>query len=184
MQAIQKIIEDAWEIRTTLQPATAPAKIGEAVASVIEQLGERGHLAGPSMGALIALVLAARLPHLRRSVAIIDIGPEASKANIENTVRGIGTRPERFESRDAALDFAGDVTHVFHLAAATSVADSLNRPLEHLRVNAGGTMLLAEALRARQPGARLVYIGSAEVYGPPQSLPLSLIHISEPTRPY
>ncbi len=45
---------------------------------------------------------------------------------------------------DAALDFAGEVTHVFHLAAATSVADSLNRPLEHLRINAGGTMLLAE----------------------------------------
>ena len=84
---------------------TASDMVSDA-ASVIEQLGERVHLAGHSMGARIALVLAARLPHLLRSVAIIDIGPEASKANIENTVRGIGTRPERFESRDAALEFA------------------------------------------------------------------------------
>jgi 2,3,4,5-tetrahydropyridine-2-carboxylate N-succinyltransferase len=38
MQEIQKIIEDAWEIRTTLQPGTAPAKIGEAVAIVLGQL--------------------------------------------------------------------------------------------------------------------------------------------------
>ena len=85
---------------------------------------------------------------------------------------------------DAALDFAGEVTHVFHLAAATSVADSLNRPLEHLRINAGGTMLLAEALRARRPGARFVCIGSAEVYGPPQFLPMTEAHPLAPANPY
>lgn len=88
------------------------------------------------------------------------------------------------EGVDAALDFAGEITHVFHLAAATSVADSLNRPLEHLRINAGGTILLAEALRARQSGARLVYIGSAEVYGPPQFLPMTEGHPLAPANPY
>jgi 2,3,4,5-tetrahydropyridine-2-carboxylate N-succinyltransferase len=40
MQEIQKIIEDAWEIRTTLQPNSAPAKIGEAVSTVIGLLDE------------------------------------------------------------------------------------------------------------------------------------------------
>ena len=40
MQAIQKIIEDAWEDRATLQPGTAPAKIGEAVATVLGLLDE------------------------------------------------------------------------------------------------------------------------------------------------
>ena len=40
MQAIQQIIDDAWEIRTTLQPGSAPAKIGEAVATVIGLLDE------------------------------------------------------------------------------------------------------------------------------------------------
>lgn len=85
---------------------------------------------------------------------------------------------------DAALGLAGEVTHVFHLAAATSVADSLKRPLEHLRINAGGTILLAEALRARRPAARLVYIGSAEVYGPPQFLPMTEEHPLAPANPY
>ncbi|HJW02857.1 MAG TPA: 2,3,4,5-tetrahydropyridine-2,6-dicarboxylate N-succinyltransferase [Azospira sp.] len=40
MQELQKIIEDAWENRTSLQPGTAPAKIGEAVAHVLEQLDQ------------------------------------------------------------------------------------------------------------------------------------------------
>jgi 2,3,4,5-tetrahydropyridine-2-carboxylate N-succinyltransferase len=38
MQELQQIIEDAWESRTSLQPGTAPAKIGEAVDHVLEQL--------------------------------------------------------------------------------------------------------------------------------------------------
>ena len=38
MQQYQNIIEEAWENRASLQPGTAPAKIGEAVAAVIGQL--------------------------------------------------------------------------------------------------------------------------------------------------
>ena len=38
MQELQQIIEDAWESRTSLQPGTAPAKIGEAADHVLEQL--------------------------------------------------------------------------------------------------------------------------------------------------
>ena len=38
MQEFQQIIEDAWENRASLQPGTAPAKIGEAVGKVIAAL--------------------------------------------------------------------------------------------------------------------------------------------------
>ena len=38
MQQFQQIIEEAWENRTSLQPGTAPAKIGEAVAKVLAEL--------------------------------------------------------------------------------------------------------------------------------------------------
>jgi 2,3,4,5-tetrahydropyridine-2-carboxylate N-succinyltransferase len=38
MQELQKIIEDAWEIRTELKPGSAPAKIGEAVDHLLAQL--------------------------------------------------------------------------------------------------------------------------------------------------
>ena len=40
MQAIQQIIDEAWENRSSLQPGQAPAAIGEAVAEVLSQLDE------------------------------------------------------------------------------------------------------------------------------------------------
>ncbi len=40
MQELQKIIEEAWEIRTDLKPGSAPAKIGEAVDHVIAELDD------------------------------------------------------------------------------------------------------------------------------------------------
>ena len=40
MQAIQQIIEKAWEDRAALQPGSAPAAIGEAVAEVLGRLDE------------------------------------------------------------------------------------------------------------------------------------------------
>lgn len=87
---------------------------------VIESLGPPLHLVGHSMGARTALVLPARKPRLLRSVSVIDIGPEASKANIADTVRGIEGRPARFASTADALAYAfrnrtptEDDTHIF-----------------------------------------------------------------------
>jgi len=40
MDALQSIIEDAWENRTSLAPKTAPARIGEAVDHVLSELDE------------------------------------------------------------------------------------------------------------------------------------------------
>lgn len=73
---------------------------------VIAGIGRPVHVAGHSMGARIALLLAARHPEAVRSAAIIDIGPEASRANIRATVSAIAARPERFASREEAFSFA------------------------------------------------------------------------------
>ncbi len=40
MQAIQQIIDEAWENRSSLQPGKAPAAIGEAVANVLDELDQ------------------------------------------------------------------------------------------------------------------------------------------------
>ncbi len=73
---------------------------------VIQYLGSSVHLVGHSMGARIAILVAARYPRLLDSVAIVDIGPEASASNIAATVAGVSSRPERFASRDEAVAFA------------------------------------------------------------------------------
>jgi GDP-4-dehydro-6-deoxy-D-mannose reductase len=55
---------------------------------------------------------------------------------------------------------------VVHLAALSSVAASLARPLDAYRVNYLGTCAVLAAARRHVPGARVLLVGSAECYGP------------------
>lgn len=88
------------------KPATRYA-VGNYVrdaAHVIEALGLAPvRLVGHSMGARVAMVLAARRPELARSVAIVDIGPEEWRANWQQSVAGLNRVPESFPSVDAAI---------------------------------------------------------------------------------
>lgn len=63
------------------------------------------HVVGHSMGARVAIVLAARYPALVRSAAIVDIGPERWKANAAGTVAAFDRMPSRFSDRADALAF-------------------------------------------------------------------------------
>lgn len=57
-------------------------------------------------------------------------------------------------------------THVVHLAGQASAALSYQRPVETYRVNAIGTWTVLEAVRRERAGARVLVVGSGEVYGP------------------
>lgn len=76
------------------------------VEAVIRSLGVRPHLVGHSMGARIAMLVAARSPESIRSVAIIDIGPDKWQENIDATKRGVRGRRETFASTDDLFKFA------------------------------------------------------------------------------
>jgi GDP-4-dehydro-6-deoxy-D-mannose reductase len=54
---------------------------------------------------------------------------------------------------------------IFHLAAHASVAQAASSPLETYRANVLGTAYVVEALREYAPAAKLLFVGSAEVYG-------------------
>lgn len=63
---------------------------------------ERPHLVGHSMGARVALVAAARRPGRFQSVAIVDIGPEAWRANWVETWAAFERMPKQFASMQDA----------------------------------------------------------------------------------
>lgn len=75
---------------------------------------------------------------------------------------------------------------LFHLAAASSVAASWNDPAGVLRVNAGGFLTVAEAVRAEQLSPRIVVSGSGEQYGlvRPEENPVSEETLPRPANPY
>ncbi|MBX7257027.1 MAG: GDP-mannose 4,6-dehydratase [Candidatus Hydrogenedentes bacterium] len=82
------------------------------------------------------------------------------------------------------VKWACDATHVFHLAAVTFVPFSSRNPADTMAVNVEGTILLASALREVNAAARMVFVGSAAVYGIPESLPITESHRISPREPY
>lgn len=71
---------------------------------------------------------------------------------------------------------------VFHLAAVTSVPQSLDEPIFVHKVNALGTLTVIEA--ARKAGARVVFSSSAAVYGDDPTLPKTEDLPTFPISPY
>jgi GDP-4-dehydro-6-deoxy-D-mannose reductase len=73
---------------------------------------------------------------------------------------------------------------VFHLAALASVGRSWAAPAETLTGNLAMTANLLEAVRLEAPQAAVVLVGSAELYGPPERLPVDETAPLRPQNPY
>jgi UDP-glucose 4-epimerase len=76
-----------------------------------------------------------------------------------------------------------DVDYVYHMAAVTSVPQSVNDPLRSNEVNITGTLKVLEA--AKKCGVRkLIFSSSSAVYGETESLPISEKNPINPLSPY
>lgn len=98
-----------------------------------------------------------------------------------------GYLPCDFGSSDdinALLESVGELSHVFHLAARTFVPDSMADPSGAFQVNLIGTIHLLNRLARMPRPPRVVFVGSAEAYGPPQFLPMTELHPLAPENPY
>jgi GDP-4-dehydro-6-deoxy-D-mannose reductase len=73
---------------------------------------------------------------------------------------------------------------VYHLAARAHVGASWREPAAFVRDNAALALNVLEAVRAEAPGAAVVMVGSGEVYGPPERLPVTEEAPLRPQNPY
>ena len=81
------------------------------------------------------------------------------------------------------IQHARDVDIVVHMAGPPSVAQSFGQAAEYVRVHAQGTASVLSA--AHLAGVRqFIYISSAEVYGRPESNPVSESHLVQARSPY
>ena len=69
---------------------------------------------------------------------------------------------------------------IFNLAGQVSHIDSMRDPHNDLEVNCRAQLTLLEACRHHNPGAKVVYAGTRQVYGRPQSLPVTEAHLVRP----
>ncbi len=70
---------------------------------------------------------------------------------------------------------------IFNLAGQVSHIDSMRDPHTDLEVNCRAQLTLLEACRHHNPGVKVVYAGTRQVYGRPESLPVSESHLVRPT---
>ncbi|WP_035690629.1 SDR family NAD(P)-dependent oxidoreductase [Azospirillum halopraeferens] len=114
--------------------------------------------------------LAHRLAASGRRVLILD---NLSRAGVERNLAWLqATHGDRIDAvvadlRDRAVVDAcvARAQAIFHLAAQVAVTTSLDDPAADFAVNAGGTLNLLEAIRARGDRPPLVFTSTNKVYG-------------------
>jgi UDP-glucose 4-epimerase len=70
---------------------------------------------------------------------------------------------------------------LFNLAGQVSHIDSMSDPFTDLEINCRSQLWILEAVRKRNPGLKIVYAGTRQVYGKPMKLPVDETHLLNPT---
>jgi UDP-glucose 4-epimerase len=128
--------------------------------------------------------LARALVELGADVLIVDSLIPDSGANFFN-IDGVADRV-RVNVSDIRLQttlnhLVKDREVIFNLAGQISHIDSMNDPYGDLDINCRSQLCLLEACRLSNPAAKVVYAGTRQVYGRPDSLPVTEDHLVRPT---
>jgi UDP-glucose 4-epimerase len=70
---------------------------------------------------------------------------------------------------------------IFNLAGQVSHIDSIRDPHTDLEINCRSQLTLLEACRRHNPGAKVVYASTRQIYGRPDFLPVTEQHLVRPT---
>ena len=70
---------------------------------------------------------------------------------------------------------------IFNVAGQVSHIDSMQDPYTDLEINCRAQLSLLEACRRNNPGVKIVYAGTRQVYGHPETLPVTEDHLVRPT---
>jgi len=70
---------------------------------------------------------------------------------------------------------------LFNLAGQVSHIDSMTDPFTDLEINCRSQLWILEAVRKRNPGIKIVYAGTRQIYGKPMHLPVDESHLLNPT---
>ena len=70
---------------------------------------------------------------------------------------------------------------IFNLAGQVSHIDSMRDPETDLEINCRAQLTMLEACRRRNPGVKIVYAGTRQVYGKPERLPVDEGQLVRPT---
>jgi UDP-glucose 4-epimerase len=117
-------------------------------------------------------------------IIIIDSLAEAQGGNLYN-IEGIKDRVKLnvADMNDSWVinHLVGGVDYIFNLAGSVSHIDSMMMPHNDLHFNCAAHLSLLEACRMFNPGVKIVFTSTRQVYGKPAYLPLDEQHRIQPT---
>ncbi|MFN7982296.1 MAG: NAD-dependent epimerase/dehydratase family protein [Vicinamibacterales bacterium] len=83
--------------------------------------------------------------------------------------------------REAMTELVRGQSIIFNLAGQVSHIDSMRDPYTDLDINCRSQLTLLEACRHVNPGAKVVFAGTRQIYGRPDTLPVDESHLVRPT---
>jgi UDP-glucose 4-epimerase len=127
--------------------------------------------------------LARQLVNLGADVLLIDALLPDYGGNLFNIVDfadrvRVNIADVRMQSTIGVLARGQDV--IFNLAGQVSHIDSMRDPYTDLEINCRAQLSILEACRMNNPGVRVVYAGTRQVYGRPEYLPVDERHLVRP----
>jgi len=127
--------------------------------------------------------LARELVRLGARVAVVDALIPEYGGNVRNLAGVAGKiRIHRVDVREHAklAKLVRGQDFLFNLAGQTSHMDSMTDPETDLEINGRAQLALLEACRRENPGVRIVFASTRQIYGKPDYLPVDEKH---PVRP-
>lgn len=127
----------------------------------------------------IGSTLAIRLAELGAEITIIDsLIPEygGNLWNIEPVRDRVHINISDVRDEHAMKYLIQGHDYLFNLAGQTSHIDSMQNPFPDLEINARAQLSILEACRKHNPGIKLVFASTRQLYGAPQYLPVDEKH--------
>jgi UDP-glucose 4-epimerase len=127
-----------------------------------------------------------RLTNAGHSVVALDNLSTGKKTNLANSERCPNFQLVQADVRRIPRSFVKRVRRVdriVHLAALTSVQQSMRDPVTTTEVNVVGTLNILKAAKMLR-AERILFASSAAVYGAPQTFPITEEASSKPISPY
>jgi len=128
--------------------------------------------------------LARRLVDLGADVLLVDsLIPDygGNLFNIDGIADRVRVNVADVRQQSTMNYLVRDRAVIFNLAGQVSHIDSMRDPYTDLEINCRSQLTVLEACRNHNPGVKVVFAGTRQVYGRPDSLPVTERHLVRPT---
>ena len=128
--------------------------------------------------------LARKLVELGAEVLLVDsLIPDygGNLFNIDGVADRVRVNVADIRQQSTMNYLVRDRAVIFNLAGQVSHIDSMLDPYSDLEINCRSQLTVLEACRNFNPGVKVVFAGTRQVYGRPDSLPVSESHLVRPT---